>query len=363
MAASWEKLLERWQQAGLIDNASAGRIREFEQRDSAAPGLRWPVAIALAMGGLLLAAGALLFVAAHWDRLSPAGRMTLVVAALAAFHAGAAYASGRFPALATTLHAVGSVALCGAIAMAGQIFHLSEHWPTAVLLWALGAWAGLLLLRDWPHITLAALLSPAWVASEWAHRQTGREDLIAAFALLCAFTYLSAARRGETTPWRMALAWIGGSAVLPCTLWVAAEGRFDGIRPVAGQAALAFVLPLALAWVLRRQDAWMNGIGAAWVGVLVLLAQARLELGIHAWCAIGSLGLIVWGLEEARAERVNLGVAGFAITVLFFYFSRVMDTLDRSLAMIGLGLLFLVGGWCLEKLRRRLVARVRQEAA
>jgi hypothetical protein len=40
-----------------------------------------------------------------------------------------------------------------------------------------------------------------------------------------------------------------------------------------------------------------------------------------------------------------------------------MDKLDRAASWIGLGLLFLGGGWALEKMRRKLVAKVRQDAA
>jgi hypothetical protein len=61
---------------------------------------------------------------------------------------------------------------------------------------------------------------------------------------------------------------------------------------------------------------------------------------------------------ERRRERINLGVAGFALTVVIFYFSDVMDKLGRSASLIGLGMLFLFGGWALEKSRRELVARV-----
>jgi len=57
-------------------------------------------------------------------------------------------------------------------------------------------------------------------------------------------------------------------------------------------------------------------------------------------------------------ERINLGIVGFGLTILVSYFSSVMDKLDRSASLIGLGLLFLLLGWFLEKLRRRLVARV-----
>jgi hypothetical protein len=50
-------------------------------------------------------------------------------------------------------------------------------------------------------------------------------------------------------------------------------------------------------------------------------------LFIYAWYALGVIGLIAWGVWEGRRERINLGVAGFAITVLTFYFSNVMDKL------------------------------------
>jgi hypothetical protein len=42
--------------------------------------------------------------------------------------------------------------------------------------------------------------------------------------------------------------------------------------------------------------------------------------------------------------------------VAWFYFSDVFDKVGRSLGLIGLGILFLAGGWALEKMRRRLVA-------
>jgi uncharacterized membrane protein len=113
----------------------------------------------------------------------------------------------------------------------------------------------------------------------------------------------------------------------------------------------------------------MNIVAAFWVVALgttslpsqpneSLLRHVWRELGPYTVCALGSMGLIAWGLKEARKERINLGVAGFALTVLFFYFSNVMDKLGRSASLIGLGFVFLVGGWLLERTRRRLVARL-----
>jgi hypothetical protein len=86
-------------------------------------------------------------------------------------------------------------------------------------------------------------------------------------------------------------------------------------------------------------------------------------LGFYLWAAIGAAGLIAWGIAELRRERINLGVAAFAITVLFFYFSSVMDKLGRAESLVGIGVLFLFGGWGLERLRRLLVARVQESAS
>ncbi len=80
-------------------------------------------------------------------------------------------------------------------------------------------------------------------------------------------------------------------------------------------------------------------------------------MAVYGLCALAAIGLVDWGLRERRRERINLGVAGFAITIIVFYFSSVMDKLGRSASLVGFGLLFLLGGWKLEQLRRKLVAR------
>src|SRR5690349_22348472 len=129
MSMELEPSLLRWIEARLIDEQQAERIRAFESAQAPVRRARWPVIVALAFGGIMLAAGILLFVSAHWEELSPVQRMSLLVTAVGGFHLGGAFAQERFRALAVTLHAAGTVALGGAIAMAGQIFNMEEHWP------------------------------------------------------------------------------------------------------------------------------------------------------------------------------------------------------------------------------------------
>jgi len=369
MQTEWESALERWQQADLLDAAAVERIRSFEQNQTGPQGLRWPVIVALVFGGLMLAAGVLLFVAAHWDTLSPSERFAMVVAMVAVFHVGGALAAQHSENFAITLHGLGTASLGAGIFLAGQIFNLQEHWPGGVMLWAAGAWIGWLLRRDWLQFAMAAVLTPSWLAGEWIEwfHSPGFEQfrVLTEGLTLLSITYFSARTRQQDSLLRKALAWIGGIALLPCAayfavgfaLWRGDRGGVLTTRDYIGYA-LAFALPLLLAAWLRKRDAWMNAIAAAWVFGLGVIAHSE-SIGLYIWCALGAVGIVAWGMRDGRSERVNIGMAGFALTLLFFYFSQLMDKLGRSASLIGLGLLFLGGGWALERLRRKLVAQAR----
>jgi uncharacterized membrane protein len=366
MRSDWEIPLERWISAGLLDSAAADRIRAWESRQSRSQGLRWPAWVALAFGGMLLGAGVLLFVSAHWDQLAPGQRMTLVLLMVAAFHAGGAAAAGRFPALAVSLHSVGTLALGAGIALAGQIFQLQEHWPAAVLMWALGAALAWALLRHWTQATLAAILFPYWLAGEWVVRYPNAY-LLPVSAGICALslTYLTARRTADDSAFRKALGWLGCIALLPAAAVLAAEHWTKSAPFASGTLgwAIALLGPLAVAVWLRGREAIWNASAIPWIVALAALNQGGDNpLPVYAWCALGAVGLAAWGIRDSRAERINLGIAGFALTVLTFYFSSVMDKLGRSVSLMGLGLLFLVGGWLLEKTRRRLIAQIREGA-
>jgi uncharacterized membrane protein len=370
MSESWDSSLNRWMAAGVVDAATVARIRNFEASREEPKQLRWPILIAISFGALMLAAGVLLFVSAHWDELSPSGRFSLVLAMVGLFHVAGAVLSERFPALSIALHGIGTASLGAGIYLAAQIFNLQEHWPGGIMLWALGAWIGWALLRDWVQAAFAALLTPAWLACEWIDataRMNGGEQIAAQGLLILALVYLTATTVNHREPLRRVLAWIGGIALIPLAIaavpetWWGFYGHIPSRLQFFGRG-LGLILPLLLAYWLRRREAWINVVAAAWVMLLAFIAPDA-KLAPYIWAALGSLGLIGWGLHEARRERINLGVVGFGMTVLFFYFSNVMDKLGRSASLIGLGLLFLVFAWGLERARRGLVAKVRSAAA
>src|SRR5437868_3142264 len=338
--------------------------------------------IAIAIGALMLGARILLFVAAHWEDMSPWSRFSLVMLMVAALHVAGVVTARRSPLLSTAMHSVGTIACGAGIFLSGQIFNLKEHWPTGILLWAAAAWAGWALLRQWPQAALAALVTPAWLMSEW-FEATKRSD--AGFhawlegALLLAMVYITARSSELSSPLRRALNWIGGIAFIPFYLVLAFERWWDKEHlpmhlSIIGWG-VAFLVPMGLAFLLRKRDAWPIVPATIWIVVfghlpfrfretnLSFAAYAWHTLGPYLWGALGSIGLIAWGVRDRVKSRVNLGMAVFVVTLICFYFSDLLDKLGRSVSLISFGILFLVIGYFLEKTRKKLIAQIASAGA
>ena len=369
MKAPYSHWLARWSKAGLIDEETVRQIEVFEKSTPASEGLPWPVWVALGFGGLMLAAGILLFVGAHWDELSPLIRFLLVLQLVLLFHLAGSGTHESFPALSTTFHGIGTVALGASVFLTGQIFHLETHWPAGVLLWAIGAWAGWWILKDWVHGVIAVVLTPAWLTAWWVERTSLSthiaEVILIDGLLLLAIAYMSAHLPDIRSELLIAISWIGLAASVPLAILAAASLTPRGPESLEWPLALlgwtaAVLLPLGTGWLLRGREAWPLLGWTLWVLLLSLVFSRQSGVGLYAWCAIGSIGLVAWGARDSSVPRVNLGTVFFALTISAFYFSSVMDMLGRAFGLIGLGLLFLLGGWGIEKTRRRLVELVRR---
>ncbi len=410
-----ESLLTRWQSAGVLDADTAARIRTYEiarpaqpdlsiQHENGRPGslalgdvgkqepqsspagLKWLVVTGLTLGAILLACGVVLFVSAHWDQLGPGERYLLVIAIVAVFHIAGGLTRSSFEGFSTALHAVGTISTGAAIALVGQIFNIQEHWPAAVLLWALAAFAGWALLRDQAQQTLALLLLPAWIFCELGFRFGGHIGepvylgrLYFLWAILY-FTFFAHSRRKAVQGILFAVSTIGAvtGIVLMLSSWVAfssdqtfipfgtrvwawvaiaavpiliaAFHGHKGLVPIA--AAIVFVI--ALPWCYSTTTESYNYVG----GMSRTYTTTSPNLAAHALVAAFAVFLCWWGVRLLSRALVNLGIVGFAAAVLWFYFSNIYNDHERALGLIGLGVLFLAGGWALEKMRRRILARM-----
>ena len=380
---AFERFLVRWRSAGLLDEATEGAIRRYEESQAKPSGRRWQVILALVMGGILLGAGVLLFVAAHWDDVSPGGRLALVMAMLSLFHIAGIITRERFSGFATTMHALGTVASGAAIALVGQIFNMQEHWPAAVMLWAICAAAGWWLLGDEFQQTIALLLVPAWLICELGDRASvynGADVYVCRIIAVLGVVYLTAFLHSRRRVVYGILFAVGCVTLIVSTSilaqgWLWNDYGHDwGFVPLSlrvwGYAILLLVL--ACGWRANRKSLFPGVVVTAmafavpWLNVVKTEGrwrQAEPRVAMYAVVAAACVFLAWWGVREASRAIVNFGVAAFALTVVWFYFSDIMGKLDRSLGLIVLGVLFLAGGWALEKARRRMVASISEVSA
>jgi TRAP-type C4-dicarboxylate transport system permease small subunit len=301
------------------------------------------------------------------------------------FHLGGSWARKRFRVLSTALHAVGTLSTGAAIALVGQIFNIQEHWPAAVLMWALAALAGWILLHDEAQQTLTLLLFPAWLLSEFTYYAEGhigenvyQGRFLIAWAVLYLTFFLGSKRRivqgilfavGAiaavtgvvvlTDSWRS----LGDHTYLPLGLrtwgWV-----FIAVLPLL-LAVFKFsksVIPVVVAICFSIALPWCRHIWTKTLAVgdsdRITYTRSEPNLAAHVLVAAFAVFIIWWGVRQTSQALVNLGIVGFAIAVGWFYYSDILDKFGRSLGLIGLGILFLAGGWALEKMRRKLLTRM-----
>ena len=395
-----ESLLIRWQSAGVLDADAASRIRAYEtaqqslattsvHRPERVAGMAWQGRVALILGAILLASGVALFVSAHWNELARGLRYTIVIGMVTVFHLGGAMAREKYRSLSAALHAVGTASTGAAIALVGQIFNIQEHWPAAILLWAIAAVAGWILLRDQAQQTLTLLLFPAWILCEWSYSagdHVGAGSYIGRFLIVWAVLYLTIFLGSQRKIVRGILFAVAAVAVVTGIFLLLESWRAGyGFRPflqfhtrVWGWIDIA-ALPLLFSLFRLRRSlipvlvSIVFGIALPWCthswteygtygGNRSSWTNTEPNLAAHALVAAFCVFIIWWGVREASRALVNLGIVGFGATVAWFYFSNIFDKMGRSLGLIGLGVLFLAGGWALEKTRRGLLAHMSQPA-
>jgi uncharacterized membrane protein len=310
--------LARWEADGIVSPASVNAIR------AALPPLTPGITIALVIaivGGLLIAAAFLAFVAAHWTELARLLRVAILLAgSLAAHGLGGWFARKDRPVLADLCASVGAIIFGAAIALIGQMYHLGEDFAAGMLLWAMGALVSAALTGSRGALAVALVAACAWSNT----RIFEIRDPHFSFLL---FWLLAA---GLALAWNSRVAaHLVAAAILPW--WIAAAAQ-PGLEPaflLSDGAALLFGAGLLLAatsWERTSSaGAVLSAYGAVSLAVVASLAvmtvndsfYSRSVAGQPQWAMVcGVAGLIFAVAAAAMARRPGPAFAAGAITLV-----------------------------------------------
>lgn len=331
-----ERDLTRWREAGWISADNEALIRRDVESHSRGIELAPVLGI---LGAVLIAFGAMSFVAAHWDEMAKILRLAMIFGGLFGAYAVAGLLFQRnHPAFAHAAILVG-VAMFGAgIMLIAQMYHIEGNPPDAVLTWALGALLAGVVLQSNPALALAMLLMGLWTG--WVMSDTGAVH----WPFLIGWGAVTAAML-----WRRWNAGLHLAAVI-MTAWIISlgyfllEGHAQGLVVAIGLviAASGLVAPI-FAPALRdwTTPALAYGGAIAFAGLLALqfVEEASLSqlIVLAIFTLVLVLGVIGTGLRSASPALLWLGYAGFSIEVLALYFKTVGTLLGSSLFFLSAG--------------------------
>ncbi|NND89599.1 MAG: DUF2157 domain-containing protein [Granulosicoccus sp.] len=138
--AAWLKNeLDQWTRDGLIDDSTALAIAaRYPTRRK----VSWSHYLLSALGSLIFGLGIILFFAYNWADLPRIAKLFLVFAALILTHGTALWFRAKRPEQTNLIegcHVLGTMLFGAGIWLIAQIYHMDEHYPTAFLVWGLGA--------------------------------------------------------------------------------------------------------------------------------------------------------------------------------------------------------------------------------
>lgn len=313
--------LARWQADGVITPAASAAIRGALA--PAASGSTIPVVVGI-VGGLLIAAAFLAFVAAHWIEIARLARLAILFAGIvAAYGLGAWFASTGRTVLADLCASVGSIVFGAGIALVGQMYHLGGDFAGGMMLWAIGALAAAALTGSRGALAVALVAATIWSGMRAVDEMQGPHFSFLILWMIAAA--LSLAWNSRAAAHLVAVAAIGW-----WTTTAFAYPGSSGVFVVAGGAALLLGGGLALTSARWQRPASVGAVLSTY-GAFLLAAVAGWEaataneyLSIRStdtaqpiWAmACGGVGAIAALAAGAVVRQAGTAAAGIAIALV-----------------------------------------------
>ena len=371
-----ERKLKAWVAAGLIDGATASRIRDWEAQHSR-PLALWAV---VGIAALSIGLGVISLVAANWDAIPGETRLALhaaLMVAMAGVLWGIRDQPGRrsWPLFDAGIFVLGLLGLAF-LGHLGQVYQTTSPAWLGVAVW-LALFAPVLLTQGQGWLTasmmVAGAVGLAWSRAEndeWGHTLTSHSPALIrttvecvapmGLAVIAAWCGVSGSR-GEF--WRRLGQLTVAYAVATVTLLVifsafedwAAHDEGGVVRTALGTAALLLGGASVSLWRLNRTTGGAAAGAALGLSGLVLIAAYPLSGG---GLAAGLLFLGFWAglaLAALHAEHRGLfqmAVAIFALRLIILSFEEAGGLLMSGAGLIAGGVLTLTVAWTAMRLSR-----------
>jgi uncharacterized membrane protein len=362
--------LARWHADGTISPATHAAIRA-----SLAP---LPAGITIAsvvaiVGGLLIAAAFLAFVAANWSGIARPMRFAILLAGIAvSYGLGALFARTERPVLADLAAAVGAIIFGAAIALTGQMYHLDGDFAAALLLWAGGALAAAALTGSRGALAVALTVGVIW--STMRVEEAGSFPHLAFILFWLIGAALALAWNAPVARHLVALsvvAWWIVTVIASADVRSAANGTATIVAGLVllfgtGHAMTAFGRAATQSLGLTLS----TYAGFALAGVLALMTVVAREFGTGSYAlvdwvyACGVLGVVLSSAVAAMTRRAAAALVALALA-LGVVASLTLPGADRGIVgsspwllygLVLVAMLSLVISGMLDELRPRVAA-------
>lgn len=233
--------LARWQADGVIASGVGEAIRAA--LPPAPRSVNIPTVVGI-LGGLLIAAAFLAFVAANWTEIARPARFAILLAGIAgAYAVGAWFDRSNRPHLADIGATVGSIVFGASIALVGQMYHLAEDFAGGLMLWSAGSLIAAVLTGSRGALAVALAAGCFWSGMRVTEVATAPHWPFVAFWLVGAV--LATVWNSPVARHLVGVAALGWLATI--FIGVVDRSSANPILPTVGSAALLFGSGLALA--------------------------------------------------------------------------------------------------------------------
>lgn len=155
--------LQTWQADGTLSKDQSAAITQRYKLDKTGRESRNILLSAIyIIGAVLIAAGVISFVAAHWDKIVPSVKVVLIISFMLVCHLSGFYLwkiSGKSPRLGHALIVLGTFVFGANIGLLAQIFHIKANFYNGLYAWAIGALIMAYALASIPNTIIAIIVS------------------------------------------------------------------------------------------------------------------------------------------------------------------------------------------------------------